>query len=192
MRWIIPAAITLARNADALGPLFRAHVGMTQRRETDENPWFGRPERRGIKDGKARSSKSGAVRYPYGFASRFEGKLQQPEELIGAAHAACFTMALSLILGEAGLTAERMETTAEVTLDKVSDGFAITVHLTPRRRFPGDDARFRELAARPRRVVRFQAPQGRHHVGRERHALKRVRNRHHHRPSALTTEPAPV
>lgn len=61
--------------------------------------------------------------YPYGFASRFEGKPgTNPEELIGAAHAGCFTMALSLILGEAGLTAEKMETTAEVTLDKVDDG----------------------------------------------------------------------
>ena len=60
----------------------------------------------GIKDGKgAISTKSGALKdYPYGFASRFEGKPgSNPEELIGAAHAACFTMALSLILGEAKL-----------------------------------------------------------------------------------------
>ena len=87
----------------------------------------------GIKDGKgAISTKSGALNdYPYGFASRFEGKPgTNPEELIGAAHAGCFTMALSLILGEAKLTAERMDTTAEVTLEKVADGFAITaVHL---------------------------------------------------------------
>ena len=58
----------------------------------------------GIKDGKgAISTKSGALKeYPYGFASRFEGKPgTNPEELIGAAHAGCFTMALSLILGEA-------------------------------------------------------------------------------------------
>jgi lipoyl-dependent peroxiredoxin len=108
----------------------------------------------GIKDGKSSisSTKSGALQaYPYGFASRFEGKPGSiPEELIGAAHAACFTMALSLILGEAGLTAERMETTAEVTLDKVSDGFAITaVHLTLEAKIPGaDDARFQELAAK--------------------------------------------
>ena len=64
----------------------------------------------GIKDGKgAISTKSGAMKdYPYGFSSRFEGKPgTNPEELIGAAHAGCFTMALSLILGEAGLTAER-------------------------------------------------------------------------------------
>ena len=88
----------------------------------------------GIKDGKgAISTKSGALSdYPYGFASRFEGKPgSNPEELIGAAHSACFTMALSLILGEAKLTAEHMETKADVTLEKVADGFAITaVHLT--------------------------------------------------------------
>src|SRR5690349_3513764 len=67
----------------------------------------------GIRDGKgAISTKSGALdKYPYGFASRFEGKPgTNPEELIGAAHAGCFTMALSLILGEAQLTAEHMET----------------------------------------------------------------------------------
>jgi len=105
----------------------------------------------GIKDGKgAISTKSGALTdYPYGFASRFEGKPgTNPEELIGAAHAGCFTMALSLILGEAKLTADRMETTAEVTLEKVSDGFAITaVHLTLKAKIPGtDDATFQELA----------------------------------------------
>jgi lipoyl-dependent peroxiredoxin len=105
----------------------------------------------GLKDGKgAISTKSGALKdYPYGFASRFEGKPgTNPEELIGAAHAGCFTMALSLILGEAKLTADRMETTAEVTLEKVSDGFAITaVHLTLSAKIPGiDDARFQELA----------------------------------------------
>ena len=105
----------------------------------------------GIKDGKgAISTKSGALKdYPYGFASRFEGKPgSNPEELLGAAHAACFTMALSLILGEAKLTAEKMETTAEVTLDKVADGFAITsVHLSLKGKVPGaDQARFEELA----------------------------------------------
>ena len=105
----------------------------------------------GIKDGKgAISTKSGALdKYPYGFASRFEGKPgSNPEELIGAAHAACFTMALSLILGEAKLTAEHMATTADVTLDKVADGFAITaVHLTLRGKVPGaDQAKFEELA----------------------------------------------
>ncbi len=109
--------------------------------------------RGGIKDGKgAISTKSGALKeYPYGFGSRFEGKPgTNPEELIGAAHAGCFTMALSLILGEAKLTAEQMDTTAEVTLDKVDDGFAITaVHLTLKAKIPGtDDKTFQELAAK--------------------------------------------
>ena len=104
----------------------------------------------GIKDGKgAISTQSGALKaYPYGFSSRFEGKPgTNPEELIGAAHAGCFTMALSLILGEAKLTAERMETKAEVTLEKLADGFAITaVHLTLTAKVPGaDQAKFTEL-----------------------------------------------
>ena len=105
----------------------------------------------GIKDGKgAISTKSGRLDHiPYGFASRFEGKPgTNPEELIGAAHAGCFTMALSLILGEAGLVAEQMDTQADVTLDKVGDGFAITsVHLTLRAKIPGASAeQFAELA----------------------------------------------
>lgn len=107
----------------------------------------------GIKDGKgAISTASGAMKeHPYGFASRFEGKPgTNPEELIGAAHAGCFTMALSLILGEAGLTADKMETKAEVTLDKLEDGYAITaVHLTLQASIPGaDEAKFQELAAK--------------------------------------------
>ena len=107
----------------------------------------------GLKDGKgAISTKSGALKdYPYGFASRFEGKPgTNPEELIGAAHAGCFTMALSLILGEAGLTADEMNTRADVTLEKQGDGFAITkVHLTLRAKIPGTDAaKFAELAAK--------------------------------------------
>ena len=105
----------------------------------------------GIKDGRgAISTVSGALQAaPYGFSSRFEGKPgTNPEELIGAAHAGCFTMALSLILGEAGFTAEKMETTAEVTLDKVADGFAITaIHLELQAKIPGaDKAKFEELA----------------------------------------------
>jgi osmotically inducible protein OsmC len=107
----------------------------------------------GIKDGKgAISTKSGALSdYPYGFASRFEGKPgSNPEELIGAAHAACFTMALSLILGESKLAAELMETKADVTLDKEGDGFAITsVHLTLSAKIPGaDDATLQDLAGK--------------------------------------------
>jgi lipoyl-dependent peroxiredoxin len=107
----------------------------------------------GLKDGKGTiSTQSGALKaYPYGFAARFEGVPgTNPEELIGAAHAGCFTMALSLILGEAKLTAEQMDTTAKVTLEQVEGGFAITaVHLTLKAKIPGtDQARFEELAAK--------------------------------------------
>ncbi len=107
----------------------------------------------GLKDGKGTiSTESGALKaYPYGFAARFEGqKGSNPEELIGAAHAACFTMALSLILGEAKLTATQMDTRADVTLESVPDGFAITaVHLTLTAKIPGtDQAKFAELAAK--------------------------------------------
>jgi osmotically inducible protein OsmC len=109
--------------------------------------------RGGLKDGKgALSTKSGALKdQPYGFASRFEGKPgTNPEELIGAAHAGCFTMALSAQLGEAGLTAEEMNTRADVTLEKVPDGFAITkIHLTLRAKIPGaGNEKFQELAGK--------------------------------------------
>lgn len=105
----------------------------------------------GIKDGQgAISTKSGCLdKVPYGFASRFEGQAgTNPEELIGAAHAGCFTMALSLILGEAHMTAEHMDTKADVTLEKQADGYAITaVHLTLRAKIPGaTQAQFEELA----------------------------------------------
>jgi len=105
----------------------------------------------GLKDGKGwLTTKSGALsEQPYGFASRFEGKPgTNPEELIGAAHAGCFTMALSKILGDAGFTATEMNTKAEITLEKQGDGFAITKsHLTLRAKVPGlDDAKFKELA----------------------------------------------
>lgn len=86
---------------------------------------------------------------PYGFKSRFEsGKGTNPEELIAAAHAGCFSMALSLILGEAGFTAERIETQAAVTIDKVADGFAITSsHLDLVAKIPGiDQAKFDDLS----------------------------------------------
>ena len=107
--------------------------------------------RGGIKDGKGTvSTESGALKdSPYGFGSRFEGKPgTNPEELIGAAHAGCFTMALSLILREAKLVAERMDTKAEVNLDKVDDGFAITsIHLTLRAKISNvDRGQFAELA----------------------------------------------
>lgn len=108
--------------------------------------WMG-----GLKDGKGTiSTESGALdAYPYGFATRFEGKPgSNPEELIAAAHASCFTMALSLMLGEAGLTADKLETNAVVSLEKQDDGFAVTAsHLTLKADIPGaDEATFAEIA----------------------------------------------
>src|SRR5215510_10384895 len=95
---------------------------------------------------------SGAFEGPYSFRSRFEEGQSDtnPEELIGAAHAGCFTMALSLILAEAKLTAERMETKAEVTLEKATEGFVISaVHLTLSAKIPGaTQATFEELAGK--------------------------------------------
>lgn len=105
----------------------------------------------GIKDGKgAITTASGALKdYPYGFASRFEGVPgTNPEELLAAAHAGCFTMALSLILGEAKLTAEGMEASATVTLEQIDGGYAITaVYLKLEAKIPGaDQATFEKLA----------------------------------------------
>ncbi len=82
-----------------------------------------------IKRGKGTvSTESGVLnQQPYGFNTRFEGeKGTNPEELIGAAHAACFSMALSLMLGEAGYTADSIDTNADVSLDKTDSGFAIS------------------------------------------------------------------
>ena len=97
----------------------------------------------GLKDGRGTiSTQSGVLQdTQYSFSTRFEeGKGTNPEELIAAAHAGCFTMALSAQLGEAGLTAERLETTATVSLDKVGDGFSITrSHLDLVARVPGAD-----------------------------------------------------
>ena len=105
----------------------------------------------GIKDGSGTiSTETGVLSdAPYGFKSRFEnGKGTNPEELIGAAHAGCFSMALSLMLGNEGLTAEKIETQAEVTLDKVGEGFEITaVHLNVVAKVPGaDQAKFETIA----------------------------------------------
>ena len=106
-----------------------------------------------LKDGKgAISTQSGALNaYPYGFAARFEGKPgTNPEELLGAAHAGCFTMATSLMLGEAGFTADEMNTTAQVTLEQDSSGFTIThVSLTMRAKIPNiDEAKFQEITGK--------------------------------------------
>jgi lipoyl-dependent peroxiredoxin len=105
----------------------------------------------GIKDGKgAIATQSGALKgYPYGFGSRFEGVPgTNPEELIAAAHAGCFTMALALMLSEANLTAQQMDTSAKVTLEQIEGGYAITaIHLTLDARIPGaDQATFEKLA----------------------------------------------
>jgi osmotically inducible protein OsmC len=98
----------------------------------------------GLKDGSgAISTESGALQqHPYGLAARFQGQRgTNPEELIAAAHAGCFTMSLAMILGEAGLVAERMDTSAEATLEQVAGGWAITtVRLTLRATVPGVDA----------------------------------------------------
>lgn len=104
-----------------------------------------------LKDGKGTlSTQSGALKdNPYGFNTRFEDQPgTNPEELIGAAHAGCFSMALSMMLGQAGLTAERIETQAVVTLDKVGEGFEITaVDLTLKAKIPGADAnQFQQIA----------------------------------------------
>jgi osmotically inducible protein OsmC len=98
----------------------------------------------GIKDGQGTISTDTKVlrEAPYGFKSRFEdGPGTNPEELIAAAHAACYSMALSLGLGNAGLTADSIDTQATVTLEKDGDGFSITaVHLNCKAKVPGADA----------------------------------------------------
>ena len=97
-----------------------------------------------LKEGKGIvSTESGALASaPYGFNTRFEGvKGTNPEELIAAAHAGCFSMALSVQLGNAGLTAERIDTTATVTLEKLEQGWTITtVHLDVAAEVPNADA----------------------------------------------------
>lgn len=97
----------------------------------------------GLKDGKGTISTDSGVLADtqYSFSTRFEdGKGTNPEELIAAAHAGCFSMALSGQLGQAGLTAESIRTTASVKLEKTDAGFAITsVHLEVKARVPGAD-----------------------------------------------------
>ena len=98
----------------------------------------------GLKDGKGTiSSDSGVLAdTQYSFSTRFEdGKGTNPEELIAAAHAGCFSMALSAQLGTMGLTPASIRTSASVSLDKLDDGFAITaVHLVVKASVPGADA----------------------------------------------------
>ena len=96
------------------------------------------------------STETGVLREaPYGFKARFEGgKGTNPEELVGAAHAGCFSMAFSMLLGEEDFTPDSIDTKATVTLEKQSDGFAVTaVRLEMRARIPGiDQAKFEEIA----------------------------------------------
>ena len=91
----------------------------------------------------------GAYEGPYSFSSRFEeGKGTNPEELIAAAHAGCFSMALSGVLGRNGATPTRIETSAKVHIGKVGEGMAITkIELSTRGQVPGiDEAKFRQFA----------------------------------------------
>lgn len=92
---------------------------------------------------------SGAFEGRYSFGSRFGSeKGTNPEELIGAAHAGCFSMALALGLGQAGFTLRRIHTTAKVHIDRVAEGFRITrIELDTEAEVPGlDEATFREQA----------------------------------------------
>ena len=105
----------------------------------------------GLKDGKGTVSTDSGVlsAVPYNFSKRFENeKGTNPEELIAAAHAACFSMALSLFLGEAGLTADSIETKATVSLDQVGGGFSVTAsHLETTVKIPNADRSAFEKAA---------------------------------------------
>jgi osmotically inducible protein OsmC len=105
----------------------------------------------GLKDGQGTISTDSKVlsETQYSFSTRFEDGIgTNPEELIAAAHAGCFSMALSGQLGKAGLTAESIHTTAAVRLEKVDEAFAITsVHLEVTARVPGADQQAFETAA---------------------------------------------
>ena len=105
-----------------------------------------------LKEGKGTISTDSKVlsNAQYSFSTRFENGIgTNPEELIAAAHAGCFTMALSAQLGNAGITPESLETTAAVTLEKTDAGFTITkVHLDVTGKIPGADAAAFEKAAK--------------------------------------------
>jgi lipoyl-dependent peroxiredoxin len=118
---------------------------MTTRRKASAE-WQG-----GLKDGKGTiTTDSGVLQATqYSFSTRFEqGKGTNPEELIAAAHAGCFAMALSMILGQSGMTAERISAQATVSLEKVGEGFAVTAsHLDVTAKIPGAEAAAFEKAA---------------------------------------------
>ncbi|MCA1773223.1 MAG: OsmC family protein [Halomonas sp.] len=104
----------------------------------------------GLKDGRGHvATESGVLDASYSFKKRFEDeKGTNPEELIGAAHASCFSMALSMVLGEKDLTATSIETSAKVTLSQSDAGFDISkIHLDVEAQVDGaDDATFKEAA----------------------------------------------
>jgi osmotically inducible protein OsmC len=107
--------------------------------------------RGGLKDGKGLISTASGVlnETQYSFSTRFEeGKGTNPEELIAAAHAGCFAMALSAQLGDAGITPEAIHATATVTLEKNAAGWEVTTsHLDVRAKIPGNDRATFERAA---------------------------------------------
>ena len=107
--------------------------------------------RGGLQDGKGTVSTDSGVlsNTQYSFSTRFEdGKGTNPEELIAAAHARCFSIALSGQLGNAGMTAEQIYTSATVTLEKTDAGFTVTsVHLDVKAKIPGADKQAFETAA---------------------------------------------
>lgn len=107
----------------------------------------------GLKDGKGTISAPGGVlkQTPYSFATRFENQAgTNPEELIAAAHAGCFSMALSAQLEGAGMKPEQINTEAKLTMDKLEAGWTITaIHLDTKVRIPGaDNAKFQEIATK--------------------------------------------
>lgn len=102
------------------------------------------------------STETGALTdYPYGFSSRFEDDRRgtNPEEILGAAHAACFTMAFAFACEKAGFTAAEIDTKASVRLSKEGNGFVIDrIALTMQAAIPGiEDAKFQEIAAAAKR-----------------------------------------
>lgn len=109
-----------------------------------------------LKEGKGTiSSESGVLsNTSYSFSTRFENaKGTNPEELIAAAHAGCFTMALSAQLGNAGITPESLETTASLSLDKLEAGWTVTkIHLDVTARIPGADKAAFDKAAENAKV----------------------------------------
>lgn len=106
-----------------------------------------------VKEGSGKvSTESGALdALPYSFSKRFgDEKGTNPEELIGAAHASCFSMALSLMLGEAGFTPDEIKSSSAVSIEQKGGGFQITkIDLSVTAKVPGiDEAKFKEIAAK--------------------------------------------